>query len=76
MAGAAGLWPVEVDSAQLESALVNLSINARDAMAGGGKLTIEALNSVLDYDYCRRNPEVTAGQYVSLSVTDTGIGMP
>ncbi len=76
VAGAAGLWPVEVDSAQLESALVNLSINSRDAMPEGGKLTIEALNSVLDYDYCQRNPEVTPGQYVSLSVTDTGIGMP
>jgi PAS domain S-box-containing protein len=76
VAGAAGLWLVEVDPAQLESALVNLSINARDAMPGGGKLTIEALNSVLEYDYCQRNPEVTPGQYVSLSVTDTGIGMP
>jgi two-component system cell cycle sensor histidine kinase/response regulator CckA len=76
VAGAAGLWPVEVDSVQLESALVNLAVNARDAMPGGGKLTIEALNSVLDYEYCQRNPEVTIGQYVSLSVTDTGIGMP
>ncbi len=76
VAGAAGLWLVEADSAQLESALVNLSINARDAMPDGGKLTIEALNSVLDYDYCQRNPEVVPGQYVSLAVTDTGIGMP
>jgi PAS domain S-box-containing protein len=76
VAGAAGLWLAEADPAQLESALVNLSINARDAMPGGGKLTIEALNTVLEYAYCQKNPEVTPGQYVLLSVTDTGIGMP
>ena len=76
VAGAAGLWLVEVDFAQLESALVNLCINARDAMPGGGKLTIEALNTVLEHAYCQKNPEVTPGQYVLLAVTDTGIGMP
>jgi signal transduction histidine kinase len=76
VAGAAGLWSVEADPAQLESALVNLSINARDAMPNGGKLTIEALNTVLDHDYCRKNPEVTPGQYVLICVTDTGVGMP
>jgi len=73
--GAGGLWPVEVDPAQLESALVNLAINARDAMADGGKLTIEAQNTILGHDYCRKNPEVTPGQYVVISVTDTGTGM-
>jgi PAS domain S-box-containing protein len=75
VAGAAGLWPIEVDVAQLESGLVNLAINARDAMADGGKLTVEALNQTLDRDYCRSNPEVTPGQYVVICVSDTGHGM-
>jgi PAS domain S-box-containing protein len=73
--GAAGLWPVELDANQLEIALLNLAINARDAMPQGGKLTIEAANTFLDREYCRLNPEVTSGQYVMLSVSDTGIGM-
>jgi signal transduction histidine kinase len=73
--GAAGLWPVDVDHAQLEAAIVNLAINASDAMPGGGKLTIEALNAFLDSDYCRNNPEVTPGQYVLLCVSDTGYGI-
>jgi signal transduction histidine kinase len=59
--GAAGLWPVDVDHAQLETAIVNLAINARDAIPGGGKLTIEAFNAFLDSDYCRNNHEVTPG---------------
>jgi PAS domain S-box-containing protein len=75
VAGAAGLWPIEVDVAQLEAGLVNLAINARDAMADGGKLTVEALNQTLDPDYCRSNPEVTPGQYVVICVSDTGHGM-
>jgi signal transduction histidine kinase len=73
--GAAGLWPVDVDHAQLETVIVNLAINARDAMPGGGKLTIEALNAFLDSDYCRNNPEVMPGQYVLLCVSDPGYGM-
>jgi len=75
VAGAPALWPVEVDVAQLESSLVNLAVNARDAMPAGGKLTIEALNQVIDHDYSRVNPEVPPGQYVLICVTDTGTGM-
>jgi len=74
-AGAAGLWPVEVDQAQLETAIVNLAINARDAMPEGGKLTIEASNTFIDGDYARGNPEISPGQYVAISITDTGHGM-
>jgi PAS domain S-box-containing protein len=73
--GGAGLWPIEVDPNQLESALVNLAINARDAMPEGGKLTIEAANVYADEEYCRSNPEIRPGQYVALCVTDTGTGM-
>ena len=73
--GAAGLWTVEVDSNQLDIALLNLAINARDAMPSGGKLTIEAANAILDREYCQSNPEVSPGQYVMLSVSDTGAGM-
>ena len=74
-AGAAGLWTAEVDVNQLEVALLNLAINARDAMPNGGKLTLEAANAILDREYCRSNPEVSPGQYVMLSVSDTGAGM-
>ena len=73
--GGAGLWQIEVDPNHLESALVNLAINARDAMPNGGKLTIEAVNIFVDSDYATSNPEMTSGQYVLISVTDTGIGM-
>jgi len=73
--GSAGLWTTEVDYNQLEVALLNLALNSRDAMPKGGKLTIEAANAILDHEYCRSNPEVSPGQYVLLSVSDTGTGM-
>jgi PAS domain S-box-containing protein len=73
--GSAGLWQIEADANHLESALVNLAINARDAMPDGGKLTVEAVNVSADEDYFRANPELTPGQYVVVCVTDTGTGM-
>ena len=72
--GAAGLWPALIDAVQLESALLNLCINARDAMPGGGKITIETANKWLDAR-TSRELDVPAGQYLSVSVTDTGSGM-
>jgi len=74
--GAAGLWLALADPAQVESALLNLALNARDAMPGGGQLTIEVANKVLDAEYARRRTEVVAGDYVMLGVSDTGAGMP
>jgi len=71
-----GLWNTFVDITQVETALLNLAINARDAMDGPGKLTIEVGNGHLDELYCRHHVDVTPGQYVTLSVTDTGSGMP
>ena len=72
---AAGLWAAYIDRNQLENALLNLCINARDAMPNGGRLTIETANRWLDEHLARRR-DLPAGQYVSLSVTDTGTGMP
>jgi PAS domain S-box-containing protein len=69
------IWSIEADPNQLESALVNLAINARDAMPEGGKLTIEAANVFADNDYVRVNPEIDEGQYVAICVSDTGSGM-
>ncbi|WP_107327979.1 PAS domain S-box protein [Agrobacterium pusense] len=70
-----GLWNTSIDPSQLENAVLNLAINARDAMAGAGKLTIEVGNAFLDEAYARNHLEVEAGQYVMLAVTDTGAGI-
>jgi signal transduction histidine kinase len=72
---AAGLWQTHADAQQLESAILNIAINARDAMPGGGKLTIETANAYLDEAYARQNPEVDPGQFVLVAITDTGTGM-
>jgi len=71
----AGLWNTLIDPGNVENALLNLAINARDAMDGQGRLTIEAGNAFLDSDYVREHVEVTRGQYVMIAITDTGMGM-
>ena len=70
-----GLWNTLVDTAQVENAVLNLAINARDAMDGRGRLTIEVGNALLDDMYASSHPEVDPGQYVMLAVSDTGKGM-
>jgi PAS domain S-box-containing protein len=71
-----GIWPCEVDPHQLESAILNLAINARDAMPSGGTLTIGASNVSLDDDYAAAQTGVEPGDYVMVAVRDTGAGMP
>jgi CheY-like chemotaxis protein len=71
----AGLWRVEIDRNQLESALLNLALNARDAMPEGGKLTIETSNTFIDELYVAKTGEMAVGRYVVLAVSDTGHGM-
>jgi len=73
---AGGLWRAHIDLPQLETAIVNLAINSRDAMPGGGKLTLETGNAYLDRAYADADEDVTPGQYVMVAITDTGAGIP
>ena len=70
-----GLWPVKVDPGQIEQVIMNLAVNARDAMPEGGRLTIETSNMNLDEEYARRHISVKPGPYVMMAVTDMGCGM-
>ncbi len=69
------LWPVKVDPVQIDQVLANLAVNSRDAMSGSGRLTIETSNRILDDDYCSSHAECHPGEYVLLTVSDTGAGM-
>ncbi len=73
---AADLWPIHADPTQLEQVIVNLAVNARDAMRDGGRLTIEATNVMLDASFAALHAEVEPGAYVMLAVSDTGKGIP
>ncbi len=73
---AADLWNTLVDPSQIENAILNLALNARDAMNGVGRLTIELANAAVDASQIQRDPDLAPGQYVVVAVTDTGAGMP
>ncbi|MDJ0945618.1 MAG: ATP-binding protein [Kiloniellales bacterium] len=76
IACASDLWPAMIDPRQLENALINLAVNARDAMPNGGTLMIESTNVTLDDSYADKHEEVTPGDYVEIVVSDTGTGIP
>jgi len=69
------LWAIKIDPSQIEQILINLAVNARDAMPDGGQLTIETVNTVLDDASCEKNIDCIPGQYVRLSFSDNGVGM-
>jgi PAS domain S-box-containing protein len=69
------VWPIEADPNELESAILNLAVNARDAMPDGGRLKIKTSNAYLDATYAARHAELSPGQYVLISISDTGTGM-
>ncbi len=69
------LWSVKIDPSQVDQVMANLAVNSRDAISDVGKLTIETKNTIVDEDYCKSDPEATPGQYVMLSVSDSGSGM-
>lgn len=70
------LWPVKVDIGQLENVLINMAVNARDAMPGGGTLTIETQNVYLEEHYREKYPDIEPGPYVMIAISDTGMGIP
>ncbi len=72
----ADLWNIDINTGDFENALVNLIINARDALDGQGRISIETRNTVIDADVCRKLPDATPGQYVELAVSDNGCGIP
>jgi signal transduction histidine kinase len=76
LVGGAGLWWAEVDPSQMEAAILNLVVNAKDAMAGKGRLTIETANAFIDEHYSQQNADIPVGQYIRIAVSDTGPGMP
>ena len=72
---ASDLWRAQIDPGQFEQVIINLAVNARDAMPSGGRLTVETSNTNLDDSYVQQHPEVTSGEYVMLAVADNGVGM-
>ena len=72
---AGGLWRISADATELENSVLNLAVNARDAMPEGGRLTMETANAYIDEDYASAHQEVTSGQYVMIAISDTGAGM-